>query len=175
MGKKVYLQPARDEKSIDYTKPSRNINKAYLQDSSFMSFTEPRSQEQKKYFTEISSKVTPENDLGNIFSHVGVVGITESEEKKTNIMFPNITVQHIGTSDFGGEGGGEWKTVRPKRSRLSVRKDKIKKRIAEQRNIKNKEIQLRLNKNKRNKIYKRKVVIVEKETTMKKKRITSLL
>ena len=77
MWKKVYLQPARGEKSIDYTKPSLIINKAYLQDSSFMSFTDPISQEQKKYFTEISSNVTPENDLGNIFSHVGVVGITE--------------------------------------------------------------------------------------------------
>ena len=58
--------------------------------------------------------------------------------------------------------------MRPKRSRLSVRKDKIKKRIAEQRNIKNKEMQLRLNKNKRNKIYKKKEVIVEKETIIKK-------
>ena len=48
--KKVYLQPTKDEKSIDYSKPSRNINAAYLQDSSLMSFCEPLSQDEKNIF-----------------------------------------------------------------------------------------------------------------------------
>ena len=167
--KKVYLPPAKDDKSIDYSKPSRIINAAYLQDSTLMSFKEPLSQDKKKYFSEISSVVIPENNLGNIFSHVNVVSITEPDEIKTKITLPNFSVQHIGMSDFGYDEGGNWTTVRAKRSRLSIRKEKIKRRKAEEKNLRNKEIQLKLNKNKRNKKYKRQVVIVEKESSRKEK------
>ena len=67
----------------------------------------------------------------------GVFYMSFPEENKTKITFPNISVQHIGMSDFGCDGGGEWKSVTPKRSRLRVRKDKINKIRAEQKNIKN--------------------------------------
>ena len=79
--KKSYVQPSKDEKSIDYTIPSRNVDKAHLQESASMSLFEALSQEQKNYFSEISSNVIVDQNLGNIYSKVSVSSISGSEGK----------------------------------------------------------------------------------------------
>ena len=136
--KKSYVQPSKDEKSIDYTIPSRNVDKAHLQESASMSLFEALSQEQKNYFSEISSNVIGDQNLGNIYSKVSVSSISVSEEKNPeppitppSVNFQNLFDQHIGMSDYQSDGGGEWHTVRTKRSNKSKRKLKSKRRKTE--------------------------------------------